>query len=123
MTMIEQGEVLADSIVDWGAGLVALVLVFGIAIFLVRKIPPYLKAMSEQATLANEVIRVNSQFMGEMTKSNQNMSRALDLMAPIFERTVSLLEEHDLRAQSMQNEISKISERTFNCNRRFTDHM
>lgn len=115
---MEQGTQFAQAIVNFGAGIVALVVLFGVVIWLARKIPPYLKAMSEQSTLANEVIRTNSQFMGEMAKSNQNMAKALEMMAPVFERNISLLEEHDKRSQVILNELLRLAERTDTIHRR-----
>jgi hypothetical protein len=116
--MVDDGKALANAVVNFGAGIVALVLLFGVIIWLAKRVPPYLKAMAEQAALANEVIRSNSQFMGEMSKSNQNVSKALEMMAPIFEKNMTLLEEHDRRAQTIMAEITRISERTKKCSER-----
>ena len=113
--MMEQGQLIANGIVNFGAGIVALVVVFGVVIWLAKKIPPYLKAMSEQAAISNEVIKTNSQFMGEMAKSNQNIAKALELLAPIVDSNITLLKEHDARAQQILAEMMKVSERTIQC--------
>ena len=104
-----------DGLTNYGAGIIALVLVFAGVVFMAYKIPPYLKAMSEQAAIANEVIKSNSAFMGEMAKSNQNIAKALELLTPIVDSNIRLLREHDIRAQAMMTELAKISERTSHC--------
>ncbi len=99
----------------------ALAIIFGGLIFLGRKVPPYIKAMSDQAIISNEVIRSNGQFIQEMAKSNENVAKALEFMAPMFQRNLSLLELHDIRAQSMMADILLIKEQTSDIHRRSTD--
>lgn len=108
-------------IVTNGAGIVSLSLIFIAIIYIVYKIPPLFKALIANQSTSNEVIRTNSECMREVAKSNENVSRTLDLITPLFNENLKLLEEHDKRAQLMSIEINKISERTSACRTRNTD--
>ena len=104
-----------DQIVTLGAGVIALFLFFIGMVYVLIKVPPFLKSISNQVTITNEIIRNNSDFMREMTRSNDNMARALGMLEPILKNMSVILVEHDERAQHMYSEVLKTSERTISC--------
>lgn len=119
--MVELGQVIGNGIITQGAGIVALVLLFVAFIWLALKIPGFLKAISDNTATSTEVIRNNSSFIQEMAKSNENVAKALEMLSPMYDRTLKVLEEHDARAQIGWAEVMKISERTAACRTRSTD--
>ena len=135
--MTEQATFIRDSIVTFGAGVVALVLVFGIIILAIFKVPKFfqtwremvqasdadrqqqLKAITELTAITAEVIRSNATAFQEASKSTDNMAKALELLTAMYERTSKDLYDHDVRAQIGWSEVAKISERTVNCQSRW----
>ena len=107
----------ANGIVTFGAGIVALALLMVGVVYAVLKFPPLLKSLNDQVILSNKIIETNSQFIQEMSKSNENVATALKMLGPMFDRTLHLLEEHDARAVVGWAEVQRIGERTTACRR------
>ena len=105
----------ANGIVNFGAGIVALAIFMIGGVWAVLKFPPLLKSLNDQVILSNKIIETNSQFIQEMSKSNENVAQALKLLGPLFDRTLHLLEEHDARAAAGWAEVQRIGERTQAC--------
>jgi len=116
-TVTEIGRLTADGIVTFGAGIVALALLLIGVVWAVIKFPPLLKSLNEQAIISNKIIEINSQFIQEMSKSNENVAQALKMLGPMFDRTLHLLEEHDAKAETGWAEVQRIGERTQACRR------
>jgi coenzyme F420-reducing hydrogenase alpha subunit len=135
-----------DTLVTFGAGIAALLLVFGTLAYAVFTAPKFFKAWQEMVrasdlerqkqlaaitaltsstaeltVLTTEVIRTNTVAFQDSSKSTDNMAKALELLTAMYERTSSVLSDHDIRSQNIQIEISKISERTAACKTRWND--
>jgi len=121
------------SIINDGAGLILLaVLIYGV-IMVALKAPKAIDQWKneqskqrerqleieqnslKQYAIATEVIRTNSGFMEQMAKSNDNITKVLEMIAPSYKETADMLKEHDIRSQKIMVEITKISERTGAC--------
>jgi len=128
-----------DTLVTFGAGIAALLLVFGTLAYAVFTAPKFfkawremtrasdaerqnqLRAIGELTTMTSEVIRANTGAFQDSSKSTDNMAKALELLTAMYERTSNTLSDHDARSQAILIEISKISERTAACRTRSTD--
>ena len=93
---------IANSIITVGAGVIALAILFWIFI-----------------KLFNGIIENNTKAMHEMARSNDNVAQSLTILKSSIEnshelqsRTAQLLERHDVRAERIENELIKVSERT-----------
>lgn len=100
-----------------GAGGLALVVLIWLLIYLVTKIDPLLNRIRKDNEAHKEVIKNNTEAIKEVSRSNQNVAQALALLDNSFSSFVRIMEKHDMRAESMENEIIKIRESTRNCNR------
>jgi len=117
MYMQEVVTATANGIVTFGAGIVALALILVGVVWSALKFPPLLKSLNDQVILSNKIIETNSQFIQEMSKSNENVAQALKMLGPMFDRTLHLLEEHDAKAEAGWAEVQRIGERTQACRR------
>lgn len=93
---------IANSIITVGAGVIALAILFWIFI-----------------KLFNGIIENNTKAMHEMARSNDNVAQSLTILKSSIEnshelqtRIAQLLERHDVRAERIENELIKVSERT-----------
>lgn len=100
-----------------GAGGLALVVLLWLLVYLVTKIDPLLNQIKQDNETHKEVIKNNTEAIKEVSRSNQNVAQALALLDNSFSSFVKIMEKHDMRAESMENEIIKIRESTRNCNK------
>lgn len=100
-----------------GAGGLALVVLLWLLVYLVTKIDPLLNQVKQDNETHKEVIKNNTEAIKEVSRSNQNVAQALALLDNSFSSFVRIMEKHDMRAESMENEIIKIRESTRNCNK------
>ena len=100
-----------------GAGGLALIVLIWLLIYLVTKIDPLLNQIRKDNEAHKEVIKNNTEAIKEVSRSNQNVAQALALLDNSFSSFVRIMEKHDTRAESMENEIIKIRESIRNCNR------
>ncbi len=100
-----------------GAGGLALVVLIWLLIYLVTKIDPLLNQIRKDNEAHKEVIKNNTEAIKEVSRSNQNVAQALALLDNSFGSFVRIMEKHDMRAESIENEIIRIRESTKNCNK------
>lgn len=100
-----------------GAGGLALAVLIWLLIYLVTKIDPLLNQIRKDNEAHKEVIKNNTEAIKEVSRSNQNVAQALALLDNSFSSLVKIMEKHDERAESMENEIIKIRESTRNCSK------
>ncbi|MBF4693626.1 hypothetical protein [Fusibacter ferrireducens] len=93
---------ITTQIITAGAGVVALAILFWI----------FLK-------MFNGIIENNTKAMHEMSRSNDNVAQSLAILKSSIEnsydlqtRTATMLDKHDTRAERIENELIKVSERT-----------
>ncbi|MBF4693889.1 hypothetical protein [Fusibacter ferrireducens] len=93
---------LSNTITTIGAGTVAIGILFWI----------FLK-------MFNGIIENNTKAMHEMSRSNDNVAQSLEMLKSSIEnsyelqnRTITMLDRHDVRAERIENELIKVSERT-----------
>lgn len=100
-----------------GAGGLALVVLIWLLIYIVTKIDPLLNQIRKDNEAHKEVIKNNTEAIKEVSRSNQNVAQALALLDNSFGSFVRIMEKHDMRAESIENEIIRIRESTKNCNK------
>ncbi len=93
-----------------GAGGLALVVLIWLLIYLVTKIDPLLNQIKNDNEAHKEVVKNNTEAIKEVSRSNQNVALALGLLDNSFSSFVRIMERHDMRAESMENEIIRIRE-------------
>lgn len=93
---------LTTQIITAGAGIVALAILFWIVL-----------------RLFNGTMENNTKAMHEMARSNDNVAQSLEILKSSIEssyelqsRTITMLDRHDTRAERIENELIKVSERT-----------
>lgn len=100
-----------------GAGGLAIVVLVWLLIYLVTKIDPLLNQIRKDNESHKEVVKNNTEAIKEISRSNQNVAQALTLLEHSFSSFVKIMEKHDMRAESIENEIIRIRENTRNCNK------
>lgn len=98
-----------------GAGGVALLVLLWVLVHLVTKIDPLLQTLKEQNGVHTEIIRNNTEAIKEVSKSNDNVATALQLLNQSFSSFTKLMEKHDTRAELIENEMIKIGTKMENC--------
>lgn len=104
-----------NSIVTWGAGVVALSIILVGVVYGFKKIPQILASWQANQATATEVIRGNSEVIKEVAKSNENVASALKMLQPLIERSVETQDAILAKQDTTLTEIVKISERTLGC--------
>ena len=92
-----------------GAGGLALLVLVWLLVYLVTKVQPLLLSIKEDSRVHTEIIKNNTEAIKEVSMSNKNVATALKLLNLSFESFSSIIEKHDNRAETMQNEIIKMS--------------
>lgn len=94
----------------FGAGGVALIALIWLLIYLVTRIHPLLISLKEDNRVQTEVIKNNTDAIREVSKSNENVATALQLLNQSFDTFAIILEKHDERAQKIEIEIIRMNE-------------
>jgi hypothetical protein len=121
-----------NAIVTWGAGIAALLLVFGTIVAVLWKLPKFFKAWQEMVKESNEerrvqlkaiadlssknseltamtaeVVRANTLAFQDNCKSNENTSKSLDLLAVMYDRSERDSKIHDERMAKLMGDLTK----------------
>lgn len=104
---------------DLGAGGICVLTVIGLLLHYTKTISPRLTAI-QTATGArdaamSEIVKNNTDAMREMSRSNDNVAAAINLLKATLDANIKLQEAHDTRAEQMQTSITRIDERTQAC--------
>ena len=92
-----------------GAGGLALIVLIWLLVHLITKVQPLLLSIQEDSRVHTEIIKNNTEAIKEVSMSNKNVATALKLLNLSFESFSGIIEKHDNRAESMQNEMIKMS--------------
>ena len=115
-----------ETLVTFGAGIFALLLVFGITIYVVLKAPKFfaawqemvrcgdeerhtqLKTIAELNAVTVEVIRANTAAFVTGGQATENMAKALELLTAMYDRSSKEARDHDTRVQQMSLMVAQI---------------
>jgi hypothetical protein len=77
-------------------------------VYLVTKINPLLQSLKENSKVQTEIIKNNTEAIKEVSRSNDNVATALQLLNQSFSSFTKQMEKHDDRAELIQTEIIKM---------------
>lgn len=87
-----------------GAEVIAICIVFAGFVYMLLKVYPQLSSMKE-------VAKNNTQAMMEMSKSNNNVASALNILDSTMKSFCSIMEEHDKRQIEMNQTLAVVDGR------------
>lgn len=98
-----------------GAGGISFLVLIWVVHFMMTKMYPVLDRIKEDSAVNCEVIKNNTDAIKEISRSNDNVASALQLLNSSFKQLERVLTIHDQRAEKMQENIVRIQEKTSNC--------
>lgn len=101
--------------IDKGLGVASFVALIALIIFYAKNLKPILSNMQSTSATHSEVIRNNTDAIKEVSRSNDNVAKALSMLNVTFEANNKTLEKHDDRAAEIQTAVTRIDERTMAC--------
>ena len=110
-------ETLSKGYLALGAGGLSLIVLIWLLVHQVVKINPVLHKLGEDNEAHKEVIKNNTDAIREVSRSNENVASALGLLENSFSTLVRLMDRHDLRAEGMSMDITRVCEKLNNLDR------
>lgn len=118
-------EINAMQVQNYGAGIIALTLIFWGILYTIKNIVPTVKQQNillgklcENDNYNAEIIRNNTEAILELSKSNDNVAEALKILditsqsqMALFKQLQEQIVRHDKRAERLEIEVIKVSER------------
>ena len=113
---------LANTYIAVGAGGLCVIAIIYITLYLIKKITPEIQKQSqmvEHISSSNErhirVIDNNTEAIREMSKSNDNMAMALNILDKSVTGVMTSLDRHDQRSVTIERAVTQIKENTRHC--------
>lgn len=94
-----------------GAGGLSFLILAGIVVYFIRSLNPTLVELKTQSTNASRIIENNTAAIRELSKSNENVAHALELLNVTYKEMKESIDYHTKQSDIMHAEIIKIGER------------
>lgn len=98
-------EVVAETYIAVGAGGLAVIAIIWAFIHNMRKLEPRLQNLEQGQEIQTEVIRNSTDAMKEVSRSNDNIASALNLLNATNKAVVEIINKQDDRSEQTLNTI------------------
>jgi D-ribose pyranose/furanose isomerase RbsD len=108
----------AQAYLTIGAGGLSFLVVVSTFAYFIKTLQPILAKIQADNIVHAEIIRNNTDAIKEVSRSNNNVAKALEILQTTYSEIHYSMLEHNELSTRMNQELIRISERTYKCTKK-----